>query len=194
MKNECINEDTIQVAIDSLKNGNYNSFDLVYKTYYNSILAFLLKKTCNKSVAEDLTSETFIKFLVSLNRYEHISKARLGSYLYSIAFRNFVDFFRANRRAEMLDIDGIFSDRFLIDPVLENQIDRKIRKSLLFNAIDLLGEDYKKVIEMYYFQELSYNEIQTKLMIPEGTLKVRLNRARKLLNIKLSKKQVFSQV
>ena len=193
MKNRGSNEDAIQLAVDNVRTGDYNNFNIIYNTYYNSIYSFLVKKTGRHSVAEDLTSETFIKFLGSINRYQHISKIRLGSYLFSIAYRNFVDFFRESRRAELVDIDTMFSEKFLVDPVaLENQVDSKIRKTLLLNAVNLLGSDYKKIIEMFYFQQMSYHEIQDQLKIPEGTIKVRLSRARKLLNHNLSKQQAFS--
>ncbi len=192
MKNRGSNEDAIQLAVDNVRTGEYTNFNVIYNTYYNSIYSFLVKKTCRHSVAEDLTSETFIKFLNSINRYQHISKTRLGSYLFSIAYRNFVDFFRESRRAELVDIDSMFSEKFLVDHALDNKVDSKIRKAHLLNAVDLLGNDYKKIIEMFYFQQLSYNEIQDQLKISEGTVKVRLNRARKLLNNNLSKQQVFS--
>ena len=187
--NQNCKELALSNAIDSIKDGNFDSFNLVYSAYYNPVYDFLRRKVLdNPSVAEDLASETFIKFLVGVDGYNHSNSARLRSYLFSIAFRLFVDHYRRVRNISMLNIDEEVLNIMCSDSnVAETAFDKKILRRVIHSKVDLLPENYRILIRLFYLEELSYKEIQSRLDISEGTLKVRLNRARQILKKKLGR-------
>ena len=193
-KDNATKELKISNAIGNLKNGDYSTFNIIYEENYDAIYAFLRQKLYdNHSMVEDLTSETFIKFLICLDRYTHINRFRLRSFLYSIAFRIFVDYYRKNKFITFTEIDEDTLNLFHTDSSqIINSIDKKICKKALFLALNRLDKKYKRVLELFYFQEMSYKEIQTELNIPETTIKIHLNRARKLLRSQIGKNKIFS--
>ena len=189
------NEDAIRIAIHGIKKGNHTYFNVIYSTYYSLILNFLKRKTSNVHLSEDLTSDTFLKFFTGIDRYQHTNKSNLRSYLFSIAFRNFVDHYRKNKSLTFVDVKGELEDCLLVDPfLLENRIDKAVRRNSLHRAIEYLSADQRRVVELFYFEELSYNEIQEKLKIPQGTIKARLNRARNFLKCRLLKVLAFKDL
>jgi RNA polymerase sigma factor (sigma-70 family) len=177
----------IKTAINKIKNGQLPSYEVIYSTYHPLIFEFLKKKLSNDSViAEDIAADTFNKFLLSIKGYNHINKAALRSYLFSIAVRLFIDYYRTLRKSEIVDVESETSLNLQTDPyIVETYCDRKIRKDLLYQAMEKLTPNYNRVITLYYFQQLSYKEIQAKLNIPEGTVKARLNRAKQILKVEL---------
>ena len=73
------------------------------------------------------------------------------------------------------------------DPALspDDLMLKKQRKEYLKKAVDRLPAKYKKLVELRYFQELSYDEVATELELPLGTVKAQLFRARELLSQEL---------
>lgn len=69
----------------------------------------------------------------------------------------------------------------VLDP--EEKLIKKQRKILLNTVVEKLKPRYRKLIELRYFQELSYEEISTELDLPLGTIKAQLFRAKELLSI-----------
>jgi len=184
----------ISQAVCSLKAGDYSNFNIIYEENYDAIYAFLNQKLFkNHPVAEDLTSETFIKFLLSVDRYTHVNRFKLRSFLYSIAFRIFVDHYRKVKNISFIEIDEDTLNLLQTDgTTITHSIDKKIYRSLIFNALQRIDPKYRKVIELFYLNEMSYKEIQSELNIPETTIKIHLNRARHLLRCQLRKTKIFS--
>ena len=69
----------------------------------------------------------------------------------------------------------------ILDP--EEKLIRKQREILLKTVVEKLKPRYRKLIELRYFKELSYEEISVELDLPLGTIKAQLFRAKELLNV-----------
>lgn len=194
-KNAARKELLISEAVAGLKDGDYSNFNIIYEETYDAVFSFLRRKLMNApAMAEDLTSETFIKFLLSLDRYTHINRSLLRSFLYSIAFRIFVDYYRKTKNIKFTEIDSDVFNVFKTDAsTITQPIDTKIGKQAIFNALNRLAPKYKRVIELFYLKEMSYKEIQQELNMPEATVKVHLNRARHLMRKQMKKNKVFRE-
>lgn len=192
-KNATTKELIISQAVSDLKDGDYSNFNIIYEETNAAVYSFLRQKLLNDpSMAEDLTSETYIKFLLSLDRYTHINRFRLRSFLYSIAFRIFVDYYRKFKNIRFTEIDEETLNLFKTDAsTITQPIDRKIGKQALSKALSRLDPKYQRVLELFYMKEMSYKEIQQELNMPETTIKVQLCRARNLLRVQMKKSKVF---
>lgn len=155
--------------------------------YRDSVYYMLLKMVNNKDDAEDLTVEAFGKAFKRLNQYT--PNFAFSTWLFRIATNNCIDFIRRKRKntfsidQPMEDDEGgemvmdLKSDT--LDP--EQHIMKKQKIIMLRELVDKMKPRYRTLIEMRYFQELSYEEIAEQLELPLGTVKAQLFRAREFL-------------
>ncbi len=180
------------------KEGTEKAFETLESKYRKSVYYMLLKMVKNPDDAEDLTQEAFAKAFVSIHKFD--SKYAFSTWLFRIATNNCIDFIRKKRVSTVsidqpMEGDDGSSMRF---DVRDNDLDpnqtmlKKQRKQYLAKAIDRLPEKYRTLVDLRYFQELSYEEVANELQIPLGTVKAQLFRARELLSqeLKAMKKQL----
>lgn len=173
------------------KKGESYAFERLLKKYRKSVYYMLLKMVKNADDAEDLTQEAFAKAFNSIEKFD--SKFAFSTWLFRIATNNCIDFIR-KKRVQTVSIDqpveGDDGSSMRFDVKDENldpneSMLKKQRKRYLRMAIDRLPEKYRVLVELRYFQELSYEEVANELQIPLGTVKAQLFRARELLNQEL---------
>ncbi|MDD2563736.1 MAG: sigma-70 family RNA polymerase sigma factor [Salinivirgaceae bacterium] len=182
--------------------GEEKAFTLLLKRYRDSIYYMLLKMVNNATDAEDLTIEAFGKAFKSIDRYS--PRFAFSTWLFRIASNNCIDFLRRKRdigykhEANSEDISQTTGDnssfRYVqieaTDLSPEELMISKQKGKILRDIVKELKPRYRKLIELRYFEELSYDEIAKTLDIPLGTVKAQLFRARELLfNILRDKKQ-----
>lgn len=173
------------------KKGDNKAFQVLLKKYRKSVYYMLLKMVKNADDAEDLTQEAFAKAFNSIEKFD--SKYAFSTWLFRIATNNCIDFIR-KKRVQTVSIDqpveGDDGSNMRFD-VKDEELDpneamlKKQRKRYLNMAIERLPEKYKVLVQLRYFQELSYEEVARELEIPLGTVKAQLFRARELLNQEL---------
>lgn len=155
--------------------------------YRNSIFHMMLKMVRNKDDAEDLTIEAFGKAFRKLDSYS--PSYAFSTWLFKIASNNCIDFIR-KKRMKMLSIDEPISDEGgadysnslkadLLDP--EERFIRQQRRRIMQELMERMSDKYRQMIELRYFEELSYQEIAEQLNMPLGTVKAQLFRAKELL-------------
>lgn len=189
-------EDRILVA--DAKKGDNKAFAALLKKYRKPVYYMLLKMVKNADDAEDLTQEAFAKAFNSIDKFD--SKYAFSTWLFRIATNNCIDFIR-KKRVQTVSIDqpveGEDGSNMRFDVKDENldpnqRMLKKQRKQYLNMAIERLPEKYRTLVELRYFQELSYEEVAKELQIPLGTVKAQLFRARELLSQEL--KNIRSQM
>jgi RNA polymerase sigma-70 factor, ECF subfamily len=148
----------------------------------DALYSFALKLTRDRSDAEDLVSDTVLR---AFDRWEQY---RLGTniraWLFTIQYHSFVS---RKRRVESREVsltpDG--TDRAPVDVVGDADPERGYYDSFLdesiTRAIDALPEEYRTAVVLSDLHELRYAEIAEILGVPEGTVKSRLFRGRRLL-------------
>lgn len=172
--------------------GNQKAYQLLMDRYRNPIFHMMLKMVNNREDAEDLTIEAFGKAFVKLSSYT--PRYAFSTWLYRIAINNGIDHIRKKRLHllsidEPIDGDGS-SDyshnipTYTLDP--EQSYIREQRLELMRGLLGRLTRKYRLMIELRYFEELSYEEIATELDVPLGTVKAQLFRAKEVLGNFLS--------
>ncbi|MCB0841150.1 MAG: sigma-70 family RNA polymerase sigma factor [Bacteroidetes bacterium] len=177
--------------VAAAKRGEPQAFETLLKKYRKSVYYMLLKMVKNADDAEDLTQEAFAKAFNSIEKFD--SKYAFSTWLFRIATNNCIDFIR-KKRVQTVSIDqpveGDDGSNMKFD-VRDEDLDpnehmlKQQRKKYLNMAIKRLPEKYRILVELRYFQELSYEEVAQELEIPLGTVKAQLFRARELLNQEL---------
>jgi RNA polymerase sigma-70 factor (ECF subfamily) len=165
--------------------GDQKAYAELLGRYRDAIYFMLLKMVNNPSDAEDLTIEAFGKAFKNIAQYT--PNYAFSTWLFKIATNNCIDFIRKKKLNNIsLDQSSNHEDSVpmsiptdTLDPE-ENLINQQ--KIVLLRAIVAkLKPRYRKLIELRYFYEYSYEEISENLELPIGTVKAQLFRARELL-------------
>lgn len=173
---------------DALETGNQKAYAELMERYRDSIYFMMLKMVKNKDDADDLTIEAFGKAFKRLNQYS--SQFAFSTWLFKIASNNCIDHLRKSNNNNTFSIDknhdtndgGEIQIEMRSDSLTpEEKIIRKEKIKLMRVVVEKLKPRYRQLIELRYFDELSYEEIADRLEMPIGTVKAQLFRAREFL-------------
>jgi RNA polymerase sigma factor (sigma-70 family) len=165
--------------------GDQRAYADLLGRYRDAIYFMLLKMVNNASDAEDLTIEAFGKAFKNINQYT--PNYAFSTWLFKIATNNCIDFIRKKKLNNVSLDQGVNHEDSVpmtiptdtLDPE-ENLINQQ-KVVLLRSVVAKLKPRYRKLIELRYFHEFSYEEISEELELPIGTVKAQLFRARELL-------------
>lgn len=172
----------------ALNNKDEQAYAELMLRYRDSVYFTLLKMVKNSDDADDLTIEAFGKAFKMLHHYK--PTYAFSTWLFRIATNNCIDFLRKQKRNYTISIDQNFDNEESTFPIIELEAknltpeEKMIQKQnieIMREMVKLLKPKYRELVEMRYFQELSYIEIAEQLDIPLGTVKAQLFRARELM-------------
>jgi RNA polymerase sigma-70 factor (ECF subfamily) len=173
----------IKKQIEKAKIGDQVAFTSLLDYYWNEVYGFMLKRTENETDAEDITIETFAKAFDKIAAYN--PEFQFNTWLIAIAKNVHIDMLRKKKSTVFLDItDEEDNQAYNVadsSPSPEDKIITEQNLSQLLQFIKELKPHYQEVIQLRYFQELSYQEISEQLHEPLSNVKVKLLRAKKLL-------------
>lgn len=165
------------------KTGNQIAFSTLLDTFWNDVYGFQLKRTKNENDAEDITIQTFSKAFDKIESYDPTYEFR--TWLFTISKNIHVDLVRKRKRNILESSDGTNNEaikRVLDDtPTVEDQLITEQNLATLLQCIKTLKPHYQIIINLRYFNELSYIDIAAQLNEPLNSVKVKLLRAKKLL-------------
>jgi RNA polymerase sigma factor (sigma-70 family) len=179
----------VQSAID----GNEKAYTMLLSRYRNSVFHAMYKMVNNRDDADDLTIEAFGKAFRKLPSYA--PNYAFSTWLFKIAINNCIDHIRKKRLLTLSMDDTIMdSDReyshnirdYQPDPEQMMMHDQKL--SHVRRLVQNMNVKYRTMIELRYYEELSYEEIAQELGLPLGTVKAQLFRAKEILSQQLQSK------
>jgi len=186
-KNSISNSDRdIMLVRQILESGNRAAYAQLMDAYFEKVYSRMLKMTGQPGDAEDLAMEAFNKAFSKLDQYT--ADFAFSTWLYRIAKNNCIDYLRRNKKDNDSMVNQHEASFGIVAHELANQLPspeqlmiKQQETRLLREIVDTLHPKYKDIIKLHYFNELSCEEIAQQLDLPEGTVKVRLFRARELL-------------
>lgn len=174
---------TDQQLIDMSLEGDSVAFGHLFTRYRDVIYQLYLQRMGgNRDDAADLLQDTFIKVYLNLHKYK--ADYTFGQWIYTIARNTFIDYVRKRREEVSLDTfpEGhpAASPSSSMPTPEESVINSQQRAQLEYH-MSKMPPRYRKLIELRFFKDYSYEEIAAKLDIPLGTVKTRIHRARERL-------------
>ena len=174
----------VKLAVDK---GDQKAYAELMSHYKDSIYFMLLKMTNNSDDADDLTIEAFGKAFNKLSQYT--PDYAFSTWLFKIASNNCIDFIRKKKK-DLLSLDKSYDDEEgtelaqyipsnTADP--EEKLIEKQKILLMREVVEKLKPRYRRLVELRYFEEFSYEEIAEEMNLPLGTVKAQLFRAREFL-------------
>ncbi|WP_165764680.1 RNA polymerase sigma factor [Flavobacterium cyanobacteriorum] len=185
-----INADQIQANIEKAKKGDQVAFTFLLDFFWNEVYGFMLKRTENEADTEDIVIETFAKAFDKIGTYN--PDYAFNTWLIAIAKNVHIDMLRKKKSSLFIEINDVNDQQayYVADstPTVEDRLIKEQNLSSLLNCIRQLKPQYQEVIQLRYFQELSYQEIADQLGEPLNNVKIKLLRAKKLLSEIIRKK------
>ena len=173
----------IKKQIDKAKQGDQVAFTFLLNHYWNEVYGFMLKRTENETNAEDITIETFSKAFDKIALYN--PEFQFNTWLIAIAKNVHIDLLRKKKSSLFVEItdEEDYQAYNVADstPSAEDELITEQNLSKLLQYIKVLKPHYQEVIQLRYFQEMSYQEISNKIGEPLSNVKIKLLRAKKLL-------------
>lgn len=157
--------------------------DEIMNTYGQEILQLSFSYVKNKELAEDLTQEIFVKCYRSLHTFG--GKAKFRTWLWRIAANHCRDYLKSwyNKNVITSDYQPIYDS--VPSESVEETIIQEEQDEQLAAAVMALPIDYREVIYLFYFEEMTIKEISSVIEVKENTIKTRLKRAKELLKQRL---------
>src|SRR5215213_1153718 len=167
--------------------GDRDRFGVLVTRYEKRVINYVYRITHRYEEAHDLAQEIFVKVYLALDRYD--PKYQFSTWLFRIAQNSAIDALRKKTLTEVPltrpanEEDGGPKEREFADDGISPY--RALKNKQLSAAIDQavlhLPPDYRELIQLRHFAEMSYEEIASMKKLPLGTVKNKLFRARNLL-------------
>lgn len=176
-----------KLVIRARESGDQNAYADLMKHYQETLYYIMLRMTSNATDAEDMTIEAFARAFRNLDNYT--CDYAFSTWLFKIASNNCIDFLRRNKRLPFADPhpanepgDSETYEVPCLEPTPEEMIIEKQRIKVMREVVDRMKPHYRKLVELRYFKEWSYEEIARELHLPLGTVKAKLFRSRDMLH------------
>ncbi|WP_250433010.1 RNA polymerase sigma factor [Hanstruepera flava] len=180
----------IEEAIKQAKLNNQKAFNYLVETFWDDVYGFQLKRTGNENDAEDITIQAFSKAFDKIDTYN--SDYKFKTWLITISKNIHIDLVRKEKNTFSKKLSSTDDEDYfdVVDdsPSPEDKLITDQNLAKLLRDIKKLKPHYQEVINLRYFQELSYKEIAEQLEEPITNVKVKLLRAKKLLAEIIQKK------
>lgn len=178
MMNLQISLETEEAALIDLCRKDIRHFEPLYIHYYKPIYRFVANRVASMDDVSDITSQTFVKAMSNIGKYKAKGYA-FSAWLYRIASNEVTDYYRRNSRRYFVNIEDSGIEKLKEEGISE--IDTAEGRALLTNALNRLVADEIQLIQLRYFDDLSYAEIAAVLNMTENNARVKIFRTIKRL-------------
>ena len=154
----------------------------IYKTYFKAVFLYAMKLTGNEYIAEEITSETFLKAINSIDKFRGDCNMRV--WLCQIVKNTYLSYLKKNKRIlsiDDLDFQNISNSGLFIETKIGEQEEIKQTRILLHQMPD----PYKEVFMWRVFGELSFKEIGNIYGKTDNWACVTYHRAKKMIQSRL---------
>jgi RNA polymerase sigma-70 factor (ECF subfamily) len=170
------NHVTDEELVKEILADNPDRYRALVERYQQQLYRYVLKYIYDDAKAQDIVQEAFIKMYMNLRSFD--TTRVFSAWAFRITHNEMLNFIKKHKRE--LDIDdntwlpNLADDR----PSISEELDRKIKKRQLHDALKLLPMKYREILILYYYQGCNYEAIAEILIIPVSTVSTRISRAK----------------
>ena len=165
--------------IKRCQRGDRKALGELVKEYERPIYNAAYRILGNPDDAADITQIVFLRVFERLDQYD--PKYKFFSWIYRIAINESI-----NQRSRTRNEQTLEEDQFVAASHPEDAVDAEQLSDVIQASLMTLQEDYRVVVVLRHFSDLSYRDISEVLHIPEKTVKSRLYSARQLMKTRLN--------
>jgi len=177
----------VKLVIEKAQEQDQKAFNKLFNYHWRYLYNYQLKKTGNKDLAEEISIITFARAFDRISTFN--DQFGFKTWLLTISKNIYNDLLRKENNKISLETLSDCSDlqKFTNQdhPSPEDILITNENLESLLNKIKSLKNDYRKILQLRFFDGLSYKEISKKMDQPINTIKVKLLRAKNILNQKI---------
>src|SRR6476469_8927768 len=169
----------IDDLIERCLHGDQQAGEQIVRQHWRKVFNVAYKFVAKHDEAEDLTQDIFLKIFKSLDTFDR--RANFQTWLISVSRNLCIDHYRSVRKERQTidrEVDANELSPAAAEPGPIAALEQRDRVTLLRDALASLPDSLRTAVVMRDIQELSYQDIATRLRLPEGTVKSRINRGR----------------
>lgn len=146
-------------------------FAPLYEKYYQQIFYFIFKKVQDESTTGDITSKTFLKAMLNIDKFKY-KGFPFSAWLYRIASNEVNMFFRESKKAILVEV----LEKDIISIVNEFEETQEAELTIVLSLLESLPNEQRELIELRFFDELSFKQIADIFEITEANAKMKVYR------------------
>lgn len=154
---------TDEDLVVSYAEGNNSAFDVLLNRYKGSVHSYIYFIVRNKELTEDLFQETFVKVITTIKQGRYTDNGKFKAWIMRIAHNLIIDNFRQERNENLISNDEVEVDLFNNMKLCDHTIEEKLVKQQVLEdvrrLVEFLPETQRKVLEMRFYQDMSFKEI-----------------------------------
>ena len=154
---------TDEQLVCDYSNGNNLPFDILLERHKRSVYNYIFFTVRNRELAEDIFQETFIKAIVTIKQGRYTESGKFRAWISRIAHNLIIDHFRQEKNENTVSNDeapvDLLNNPTLCDGTIEDELIKVQITSDIRKLISFLPENQREVLEMRYYQDLSFKEI-----------------------------------
>ena len=160
--------------------GDKDSFGILIDRYEAKLTRYIKRFTQHQDDVSDIIQTVFIKGYMNLQSFD--TSRSFNSWIYRIAHNESVTFLRkrGTEKISFIDFDTFFPHPFAKETA-DTEAMKQEDKKVLDSSLKEISPKYREVLVLYYYEELSYQEIADVLHIPIATVGVRIRRGKESL-------------
>jgi len=143
--------------------GNNSAFDSLLNRYKSSVHSYIYYIVRDRDLTEDIFQETFVKVIVTIKQGRYTENGKFKAWIMRIAHNLIIDNFRQERNENSISNDEVnvdlFNDIRLCDKTIEEEMVQEQVFADVKKMIKHLPDNQREVLEMRYYQEMSFKEI-----------------------------------
>ena len=183
MKTQALSD---QELIHEYLSGNHSSIEKLIRRHQNRVYAYIIMVVKEKSLADDIFQDTFIKVINTLRSGTYKEEGKFIQWVMRIAHNLIIDHFRKSRRIPVVDVrdndfDIFNTIRYTDDTVEQKLIVEQIHEDIK-KMIEYLPPEQKEVLKMRHYDEMSFKEIADQTDVSINTALGRMRYA--LINLR----------
>lgn len=161
--------------IKMCQQGEKTAFQELISKYHPIVYKFLVKLTQDKDLAEDLTQETFLKFIRNIEKYDIYGKAKFSTYIITVAKNCYVDEIRKWGRMRVdFNLDD-YASKLPDEGHMEENVVNRLYAAEIKDRLEDLTQEQKLAIRLKYIEGLTLKEISEILNVETTTVKSRIH-------------------
>lgn len=180
-----ITESEIQDLIKDIQGGKSKLFGQIFDIFSDRMFRFVYLKTGDREIAKDLVSEVFLGAFQSVNRYKQESNTKFSTWLFSIAHKKVVNFYRQQKINKNISLDKVSNTLMDKEESDLEKTDKKLQHQIILEYLIRLPENLREILSLKFIEELDYAEIGQVTDQKQGNIRVLLHRGIKKLKEEL---------
>jgi RNA polymerase sigma-70 factor (ECF subfamily) len=176
-----MNRPTDEELVRMVQEGDIIAYEVLVRRYQQRLFAFINRFVRSDKDSEEIVQDSLVKLYINIGAVD--TGKRLSSYLFGIAKNTAYTHLRKRSipKIPLDDVEELETDARIYENLVQAENTEAVRK-----ALSDMDSKYRKILKLYYFNDLSYEEISDRESLPLNTVRTRLRRAKDSLKRILS--------